>query len=68
VPRREGGAAQVGQLFGMQLDRQARRAPRRRAGDLVIGRKGDALAEGVDGIDQTFGMGGAQRGDATSAI
>ena len=58
----EGGALLVGQLLGMQLDRQPQRPRLGKERRKVLGRKGDGFAEGIDRIDQPLGMGGAQRG------
>ena len=51
------GAAEIGQLFGMQLNRQAEF---RRLGEdpgNLLDRKGNALAKAIDRIDEAFGVG-----------
>jgi hypothetical protein len=57
-------AAEIGQLLGVQLDRQAERPGRSNTRAIWSGCEGDALAEAVDRIDQPFGMGGVERGQA----
>ena len=47
----------------MQLDRQAERRGAVKDAGHFLGRKGDALAEPVHGIDQPLGMGGLHPGD-----
>ena len=64
--RRERGAALVGQLLGVQLDRQAERA---RGVEHALGlrrREADALAERVDRIDQAFARQRRQHASQTS--
>ena len=64
VACREERSADVGQLFGMELHRQAKRPGGIEHPRHLRGVKGDALAEPVDRIDQPLGMGRMQRGDA----
>jgi hypothetical protein len=61
---RQLGAAEIGQLLGMQLDRNAERPGAVEDAGNLFRRKGDALAETVDRIDQPFGMRGFKTGDA----
>ena len=58
--RGERRAAEVGELVGMQLDRQAERLRRVEDARDLLGREGDALAEAVDGVGQPFGGDGRQ--------
>jgi hypothetical protein len=53
------GAALVAELLGVQLDRQAERLRRFEHAPRLRRREADALAEGVDRVDQAFGV---QRG------
>ncbi|MNT57008.1 N-formimino-L-glutamate deiminase [compost metagenome] len=55
VPRSQGRAMQVGQLVGMQLDRQGERPGRVEDDPHLVGRKGDALTKAVHGVDQSLG-------------
>ncbi len=48
-------AVQVGQLLGVQLDRQALRARRLEHAARLGGREADAFAEGVDRVGQALG-------------
>ena len=50
VARRQRRAMQVRELVGMQLDRQAARLRRVEHARDLLGREGDALAEGIDGV------------------
>ena len=51
---RELGAAEIGELLGMDLDRQPLRLRRREDPRGLLGREGDALAEDVDRIGQAL--------------
>lgn len=53
---REAGPAEVGELLGMELDRETQLLGAVEDAAHLFDRKRDALAEAVDGIDQTFGM------------
>ena len=64
IPRSQRSAAQVGKLLGMQLNRQAKAAGGLKYAFDLCRRKGDAFAEPVHRIDQPFGMGRVQRGNA----
>lgn len=48
--RGKGGATEIGELVGVELDRQAELSGRVEHPRHLIGREGDALAEGIDGI------------------
>ena len=65
--RGKGRAALIAELFGMQLHRQAQRARCLEHTPRLRRREGDVFAEGIDRIDQAFGMQlrqpGAHRGD-----
>ena len=63
VAGRKGRTALVGQLFGVQLHRKAKRARFSEKGREVVGGKGDRLAEGIHGVDQPLGVGSAQGWD-----
>lgn len=52
MPRRQRRAAEIGQLLGMEFYRQAERLCLREQPLDLLRRKGDALAEPVDGVDQ----------------
>ena len=54
--RRERGAAEVAELVGVQLHRQAERARRLEHAPRLRRREADAFAERIDRIDQAFGM------------
>ena len=54
--RGERGAALVAELLGVQLDRQAERARGLEHAPRLRRREADALAEGVDRIDQALGV------------
>ena len=60
IAGRKRRAAKVGQLLGMQLYRQAKRAGRIEHPRNLFGRKRDPLAEPVHRIDQPFRLGRAQ--------
>ena len=48
------GAPRIGQLVGVQLDRQSMRARRLEYAPRLRGREGNALAERIDGVGQTL--------------
>ena len=54
----KGCAMQVGKLVGMQLDRQAMRLGGIEDQPHLVGRKGDAFAEAIDGIGKAFNSDG----------
>ena len=60
VARRKRRAAEIAQLFGMQLDRQAQFCRLLEDPLDLIGREGDVLAETVDRIGQPGIGGGGQ--------
>ena len=61
---RKGRAAGMGELFGMELDREVQRfCCGKDLGDL-IGGEGDGFAEGVDVVDKPLGGEAAQSGQA----
>ena len=54
MARSQRGASHVGQLFRMQLDRQAQRARRVEDALGLRRRERDALAERIDRVDESF--------------
>ena len=58
------GAAEIGELFGMQFDRQAEAAGLFEDPPDLRRRKGDALAKSVNRVDQTFAKGDLKCGNA----
>ena len=61
---RKGGAAGMGELFGMELDREVQRLCRGEDLRDLIGGEGDGFAEGVDLVDQPLGGEAVQGGQA----
>ncbi len=59
----EGRAAEIGQLFGVEFDREAKLPCGGKQAVHLSRGEGDAFAKGIDGVDQPFGMGGVQGGD-----
>lgn len=60
VPRGERRAAEIGELFGMELDRQAECVGGVEDLADLGGREGDALAEAVDRVDEPLRRGGGE--------
>ena len=54
VPRRQRGTMQVGELIGMEPDRQAESLGHIEDACGFVDGEGDAFAESVDGISQLF--------------